>query len=93
MISDPTCTICGNEDEDGYHATMRCPKAAALRDNMRMVWELPGDRNLRKNGKEWTLNILNALNSEMRGVDLVACMASKKQLHLWRRKGRDTTLY
>ena len=28
----PTCSICGMEPEDGYHAVMRCTKAKALRE-------------------------------------------------------------
>jgi hypothetical protein len=64
MTTEATCTICGREDEDGYHATMRCTKAASLRDNLRKVWELPSEENLRNNGKEWTLSILNASKPE-----------------------------
>jgi hypothetical protein len=66
MILDPTCTICGQENEDGYHAIMRCTKAIALRNSMRDVWELPTEDRLRNSGKEWTLNILNSSNPEMR---------------------------
>jgi ribonuclease HI len=67
MTTDPTCTICGREEEDGYHATMTCTKAAALRESMRKIWKLPPEEKLRNSGKEWTLNILNASSPDMRG--------------------------
>jgi hypothetical protein len=46
MITDPTCTICGREAEDGYHATMKCTKARSLRCRMRDEWNLPPDKDL-----------------------------------------------
>jgi hypothetical protein len=45
MISDPTCTICGSEAEDGFHATMQCTKARALRARLGNDWKLPPDRD------------------------------------------------
>jgi hypothetical protein len=30
----PTCSICGMEEETGYHATMNCTRAKALREGM-----------------------------------------------------------
>jgi hypothetical protein len=35
----PTCTICGMEEETGYHATMRCGKAMALRQGLAKILE------------------------------------------------------
>jgi ribonuclease HI len=66
MTLDPTCSICGREPEDGYHATMRCTKSVALRQNLRNVWDLPDEKELQNSGEEWTLRILNSVNSEMR---------------------------
>ena len=66
MTTDPTCSICGREPEDGYHATMRCTKAAALRENIRKIWELPNENKLQNTGTEWTLNILSSVNADMR---------------------------
>jgi hypothetical protein len=54
MATNPTCTICGREDEDGYHMP-RCHLKKLLRwDIIREVWDLPGEEDLRNNGKEWT---------------------------------------
>jgi hypothetical protein len=54
MATNPTCTICGREDEDGYHMP-RCHLKKLLRwDIIREVWDLPGEEDLKNNGKEWT---------------------------------------
>jgi len=34
LVALPTCTICGLEQEDGFHAVMRCTKAKALRHEL-----------------------------------------------------------
>ena len=62
----PTCSICGMEPEDGYHAVMRCTKAKALRDTMREVWNLPRDTDLTCTGHEWVLLTLDKANEEER---------------------------
>ena len=49
----PTCSICGMEPEDGYHAVMRCTKAKALCEIMQEVWTLPKDTDLTCTGREW----------------------------------------
>jgi ribonuclease HI len=49
------CTICGNGNEDGQHATILCTKAIALRSAMREHWKLPPDRALKMTGKDWLL--------------------------------------
>jgi hypothetical protein len=66
MITDPTCTVCGMEEEDGYHAIMRCTKAVALRSRLREIWELPKEEDMANKGKEWALITLSNLTSSMR---------------------------
>jgi hypothetical protein len=42
----PTCTICGMEVEDGYHAVMTCTTAKALRYEAIRSWTLPSEKDL-----------------------------------------------
>jgi hypothetical protein len=37
------CSICGLEDETGYHATMKCTKALQLRQALSKIWLLPSE--------------------------------------------------
>jgi hypothetical protein len=48
----PVCTICGMKEEDGYHATMKCTKAKALRRGMSDVWNLPPDIEIIFTGRD-----------------------------------------
>jgi hypothetical protein len=66
MTTDPTCTICGMEEEDRYHATMRCTKAVALQSSLKKIWELPKDEELVNSGNEWALIALSKLSPNMR---------------------------
>jgi hypothetical protein len=66
MMTDPTCTICGMEEEDGYHATMCCTNPVALRSSLREICDLPKEEELANSGKEWALTVLSNLNSSMR---------------------------
>uniref|UniRef100_A0ACD5VSP2 Uncharacterized protein n=1 Tax=Avena sativa TaxID=4498 RepID=A0ACD5VSP2_AVESA len=54
------------EEEDGFHATMRCTKAVALWSRLREIWDLPKENTLTNSGKEWALHALSRLNSNMR---------------------------
>jgi hypothetical protein len=54
------------EEEDGYHATMRCTKAVALRSRLREIWELPKEEDMANKGKEWALITLSNLTFSMR---------------------------
>jgi hypothetical protein len=36
-----TCRICGQEDEDTFHALVTCPQARGLWHSMRQCWDLP----------------------------------------------------
>ena len=62
----PTCTICGMEEEIGYHATMTCTKAKALRQGLSDIWNLQNESDLVFTGHEWVLVLLDKLNQEMR---------------------------
>ena len=48
-----TCTICGQEDEDEFHAMVACTKAKALRREMRKVWALPTEKEFGYTGRDW----------------------------------------
>jgi hypothetical protein len=62
----PTCSICGMEEETGYHATMNCTKAKALRQGLSEIWELLHESELVFIGNEWVLVLLDKLPKEMR---------------------------
>lgn len=54
----PTCSICGMEEEDGFHEVIRCTKAKALRDALRVHWSLPEEHDLLNSGCDWVLVLL-----------------------------------
>ncbi|TVU17394.1 hypothetical protein EJB05_33427, partial [Eragrostis curvula] len=60
-----TCEICGVEDEDDYHAVMRCDHAVALRSAMRRIWALPAEDHLTNSDPEWLLNVINRYDADM----------------------------
>ena len=62
----PTCTIRGMEDETGYHATMCCTKALALRQGLTACWRLPAEEKLTFTGHDWVLVLLDSLNQDLR---------------------------
>ena len=72
---DSTCNVCGSEEENAYHATISCPKSAALRHALRKVWTLPSEASLRYTGPNWLLHLLRQLDETTR---------SKTLLLLWR---------
>ena len=43
MEDDSICNICGNGFEDSFHAVVLCPRARALRQEMREHWALPDE--------------------------------------------------
>ena len=54
MIATSTrCDVCGSEEEDTFHAFMRCPHARSLWLAMKEVWPLPADELLMPTGHEW----------------------------------------
>jgi hypothetical protein len=62
----PTCTICGMEEEIGYHATMSCTQAKALRQGLSNIWELPHESDLIFTGNDWVLVLLDKMPKDMR---------------------------
>ncbi|PNT60933.1 hypothetical protein BRADI_5g08336v3 [Brachypodium distachyon] len=65
----PLCRICGDEEEDGYHAVMNCTKARAFRLEMRNVWDIPAEEKLTNIGPDWVIVRLSQMSKIQR-----ACM-------------------
>lgn len=64
--TDATCCICGNGDEDEYHAVIACTKSRALRLAMREKWSLPAEKRFWYTGKDWLQVLLGAESEDMR---------------------------
>jgi hypothetical protein len=75
MAKEARCTICGREDESGYHAVLRCTKARALRLELSKQWVLPDESKLRYTGPDLLLILLSQLNEGLK---------AKLLLMLWR---------
>jgi hypothetical protein len=61
-----TCSICGMEDENTFHALVLCPKALALRMAMRNIWVLPAKEVFRYTRYDWFIVLLRQLTPLMR---------------------------
>jgi hypothetical protein len=48
-----TCNICGREEEDSCHATVKCTKPRALRWEIRKHWDLPPEQSFSNTGTDW----------------------------------------
>jgi ribonuclease HI len=72
---DSTCSICGREEEDSYHATVSCTKSRALRHEMRKHWQLPPEHEFKYSGPDWLQNLLFNIQKPQR---------SKVLMLLWR---------
>ncbi|KAK1660759.1 hypothetical protein QYE76_048918 [Lolium multiflorum] len=57
-----TCPVCNQEDEDSFHAMIRCPHAKALWQIMHSCWDLPDVEMLFNSGPEWIFDVLLELN-------------------------------
>ena len=68
---DSTCNICGMADENSFHAVVECTKAHALRDQLRGVWDLPGERVFIYNGPDWLLILLAKIKPRQRDLVLL----------------------
>jgi hypothetical protein len=62
----PTCSICGTEPEDCFHAMVSCTKARSLRQRLREVWDLPHEDAFKFTGKDWVLILLSQVDEDMR---------------------------
>jgi hypothetical protein len=60
------CQICGEEEEDTFHAFIRCPHARDLWLAMREIWDIPSDDQIRATGSEWLLHLLDDLTLNKR---------------------------
>jgi ribonuclease HI len=65
------CQVCGMEDEDSFHAFMRCPHARQLWLAMAEIWPLPRDELLVHTGKEWLLHLLLSIPEAQRAPTLM----------------------
>lgn len=63
---DSTCNICGNGEEDEYHAVISCTKSRALREAMRKEWYLPAEKAFRYTGNDWLQVLLDSESEETR---------------------------
>jgi hypothetical protein len=62
----PTCTICGIEEEDSHHALIRCTLANALRQELRVHWDLPTEEVFKFGGKDWFFLLLCKVSEHLR---------------------------
>ena len=60
---DSRSAICGRDDEDAHHATVRCTKAVALRQAMRKHWHIPHEDVFRNTVKDWLLICLSQVDA------------------------------
>lgn len=61
QVTHSTCSICGMEEENTFHALILCPKAVALRMALRDIRVLPAEEVLTYTGTNWFLVLLNQL--------------------------------
>jgi hypothetical protein len=61
-----TCSICGREEEDSFHATVNCTMARALRWEMRKHWDLPPERNFSNTGPDWLQQLFGTCETRQR---------------------------
>jgi hypothetical protein len=62
----PTCSICGTESEDSFHAMISCTKPSALRQKMREDWDLLQENAFRFTGNDWALTLLGQVDEFIR---------------------------
>jgi len=85
---DAKCSICGSEEETGYHAVMQCDHAKALRGAMRTCWPLPEERHLRLTGPEWLLNVIDLAEADAAGQLILILWRSWFVRNSWVHEGR-----
>ncbi|GJN40248.1 hypothetical protein PR202_gb29435 [Eleusine coracana subsp. coracana] len=59
------CQLCGDSVEDGFHAVLRCPHAAALRQAMHGEWALSAEEDLINTGLDWLLMLVDRYSGEI----------------------------
>ena len=75
-----TCSICGVEDENTFHALVKCPKAYALLMAMRDILDPPGEEVFKHSGSDWFLILLDQLNATLRNQIIFIFW---RAWHLW----------
>jgi hypothetical protein len=75
LVRNATCAICGQEDESGYHARVRCTKARVLRLELGKHWSIPLEAKFVYTGPDWLLILLSQHNADVK---------AKILLMLWR---------
>ena len=73
MENDSTCRICGREKEDEFQTVISCTKAKALREELRMEWNLIPENKLVYTGPDWFIMLIEDLNIENR-AQLMFCL-------------------
>ncbi|KAE8804182.1 serine threonine-protein kinase endoribonuclease ire-1 [Hordeum vulgare] len=68
---DATCSICGNDIEDEYHAVIMCTKSRSLRSAMREKWNLPAEGKFWHTGNDWLQVLLDTVNDDMQAKILL----------------------
>jgi hypothetical protein len=85
------CNICGTEEEDSYHATVKCTKSRALRYEMRKHWDLPPERAFSYTGTDWLQNLLINSNKIQRSQVLMLLWRSwHLRCDIYHGKGDET---
>jgi hypothetical protein len=66
-----TYQLCGAGDENRYHAVVQCPKARALRQELRGSWPLPDEEQFQCRGADWLIQLLNSVSKEVGAHNLL----------------------
>ena len=67
--------ICGNGEEDEFHAVIACSKSRALRHAMREDWGLPPEKVFTYTGRGWLQVLLDRVTPDMRAKNSVTTLA------------------
>jgi hypothetical protein len=66
-----TYQLCGAGDENRYHVVVQCPKARALRQELRGSWPLPDEEQFQCRGPDWLIQLLNSVSKEVGAHNLL----------------------
>jgi hypothetical protein len=66
LVDSAVCTIYGMEEETSHHALIRCPRAVALRYEMRGKWSLPDEPRLWYTGLDWFILLITSVTEDQR---------------------------
>jgi hypothetical protein len=77
-----------DEDESGFHAVLRCTKAAALQHEMRKQWWLPGEQQFCESGPDWLILLLHTVDKDAKALILMLLWRAWHFVMIWC-MGRD----